>query len=374
MGHFKYAAMLAGILLIVSCATVQKDWEKAKTQNSVQSYRYFVHQHPASEYSDEARLRIDTLQWEDVNKSKYLHSYQIFIYSYPENRFVPEAKKKIEAIKWVEACKTNTATSYQYYMKEYPQSVYAPAAEKKYNELRWRGALEVNSADTYRSFIRDCPKSPNVSDANKKIDELSWQETLQADKIEAYENYIKQNPQGRYVKEAGRRIAGIREVESHLKTLKTPAQLEQLLNKYPDQSGMIIPKLEAAIKNEIMQGNIGNRFVIPETGNIVPDAAYAGSITLSLTGGTVMMHKEFPGDQIQISMQGTGFGPSMPLGDGSIHRYAGNFVLFKHYTFFGEGGPSNRLTFCLLKKKGFVYMRGKGRVILKDGRKIELGS
>ncbi len=58
-------------------------------------------------------------------------------------------------------------------------------------------------------------------------------------------------------------------------------------------------------------------------------------------------------------------------GRGSIHRFNGE-VKRDGFKFIGEGDKQNRLTFILFDK-GYVYVRGKGKVIFPDGRDIKLG-
>jgi hypothetical protein len=56
---------------------------------------------------------------------------------------------------------------------------------------------------------------------------------------------------------------------------------------------------------------------------------------------------------------------------GRLHRYDGK-INCAGYTFVGEGDEKNRLTFVVLERS-YVYIRGKGRVILPNGQEIKLG-
>jgi ankyrin repeat protein len=53
----------------------------------------------------------------------------------------------------------------------------------------------------------------------------------------------------------------------------------------------------------------------------------------------------------------------------SVHRFSGQAKV-GDYTFIGEGDKSERLTFALVKGVGYVYLRGKGRVRLKNGQEV----
>lgn len=38
-----------------------------------------------------------------------------------------------------------------------------------------------------------------------------------------------------------------------------------------------------------------------------------------------------------------------------------------------QGGKLDRLTFDLIENLGLVYLRGKGRIMLKNGKEVRLG-
>ena len=84
---------------------------------------------------------------------------------------------------------------------------------------------------------------------------------------------------------------------------------------------------------------------------------------------------ETPQDAAPISNAGM----TLPLGDGSVHRFAGSgTVQFKTqagtvYTFISEGDSLHRLTFILTQEHGYVYLRGKGRVAPEGGTEVKLG-
>ena len=61
----------------------------------------------------------------------------------------------------------------------------------------------------------------------------------------------------------------------------------------------------------------------------------------------------------------------LPMGEGSVHRFKGEIKLFGH-TFNGEGDERNRLTF-VLTKDGYIYVRGKGKIVLRNGKEVKLG-
>lgn len=128
-----------------------------------------------------------------------------------------------------------------------------------------------------------------------------------------------------------------------------------------------IPAEEDIIIEEIINEGIGDRFVIEE---IKPrdDGTECRLTIKEVTSLTSRYVTEFPEDKILFSM----FGKPELWGKFSIHRYDGRIKYADNYCFIGEGDIMNRLTFVLLDE-GYVYVRGKGRVILPNKEEVELG-
>lgn len=128
----------------------------------------------------------------------------------------------------------------------------------------------------------------------------------------------------------------------------------------------VVSLFEVYLIDEIKNKKVNPKFSIRE----IQPKGKSGSLTLKGTGlsSMVSMEMEFPKDVIPVSM---GFS-SIPFGEKSIHRFNGT-VKLNGYTFINEGSKLNRLTFAVLKNTGYTYIRGKGRVLMKDGREIKLG-
>ena len=157
--------------------------------------------------------------------------------------------------------------------------------------------------------------------------------------------------------------------DNELSEGKTPLQLEGLLVNHPEMAESILPRLEQAIVREIQAKGVGDRFFIKE---IMPQGGLPGSMTLVQSGAhSLSVKMEFPGDAMPIvNNQPSAFGSYC------LHRFKGRIELDMEgdmYTFISEDDKLNRLTFVMVDRIGYVYLRGKGRVILKDGKEIKLG-
>lgn len=213
---------------------------------------------------------------------------------------------------------------------------------------------------------------------------------------------------------------------------KTVSELEQSLEKNPNNYMEIVPQIEKAIISRITTGKktqfllsdikpkahnyegvwfvegtriidetvsfdmAGTRWMLTKHGPSTMQQyiqyaektvkEFTGSLTIHVSSeyGAIL---EYKGDNyppfINNSSGGVGvfIGDKLnkkvatysmlPMGDGSIHRFKEKVNLFG-YTFNGEGDEKSRLTF-VLTKNGYLYVRGKGKIILKDGQEVKLG-
>lgn len=171
-----------------------------------------------------------------------------------------------------------------------------------------------------------------------------------------------------------------------------------------------VPFVERAIVQEIARHGVSNRFAIksfrPDVGCNKRDVCTSG--TLSEFDGGILISFECPGDRCVIIekspfMSFTGFAGWDSTGKAAtstrkecveyvlfgrddstkacnatlgaapaIHRFAGTFSA-PGYTFVSDGDSLHRLTFALIDSIGYVYVRGKGRVIPATGAELRLG-
>ena len=89
-----------------------------------------------------------------------------------------------------------------------------------------------------------------------------WEKAQRLNTIEAYEEFLQKHPFSIFALDAKERIANLERFKKIFEAAKTSFQLEQLLEKYPEQGDKIIPKLEHMIIEEIIAKGVKNRFVI----------------------------------------------------------------------------------------------------------------
>jgi outer membrane protein assembly factor BamD (BamD/ComL family) len=331
---------------MAGCSAASKDWEIVRSKDTVSSYRNFLQKYPDSTFAKEARERLEAVEvrdWKKAQSEDKPGAYRTFLKIYPDSRFAGEAKAKIlelEKSAWERAQAEDSAKSYKEFLQHYPASAFAATARTKARELSWEEAQKSHTVEAYSGFIEEFKNTPpyhHMAEAQKmlqqvqKIREEQWEEDL---------------PKA-----------------------VTVDDWEHLLVKYPNQAGLIVPKIEAAAITEIRKNGVGSRYVIKALMPHVKKSA--GSTTLQADGTGTKMLLEFPGDRVftpawQPNTRSGGF-PEIPFGEGSIHRFVGAVPVSEVHTVVGEGDQNHRLTFVLLKGYGAVYLRGTGRVLERIG-------
>lgn len=187
---------------------------------------------------------------------------------------------------------------------------------------------------------------------------------------------------------------GLKESENafmmKLNSAESLKDFESLIKDYSAEYAETIPKIEAAILNHVKTKGVGDRLVIKIKR---PNEIHGG---VSFTFSKNRYAFEFPGDGLpmgfsqyegepgslaaQRSLQEAQDRVIMRLyGDDNINRFDGEVKLYEYYPFFdgytfiGEGDKFHRLTFAIIKGVGYVYLRGKGSIISKNGEVIRLG-
>ena len=89
--------------LLTACATMRNDWERALSLDNSKAYEEFLSKHPESEYSAEARKRLEIVEqkrienaWKDALAKNTFSGYLEFDKLYPENSHTWEVNGYLE--------------------------------------------------------------------------------------------------------------------------------------------------------------------------------------------------------------------------------------------------------------------------------------
>ena len=130
-------SMLAAVLMVVGCATVQSQWKTAVTTNTIDGYRNFVDKHAKSVYADSAQLAMERLSLKAADKQNTIEAYQAFLKQYPKSALVGEAKDRIDELQQFKAAvATNTLSGYTGFLAKHPGSRQAEAVRQSIGKLK----------------------------------------------------------------------------------------------------------------------------------------------------------------------------------------------------------------------------------------------
>jgi len=146
-------AIIAGVILLTSCANPEKDWELASRDDSPETYLQFLAKHPDSAQAELARDRMQELTiiraWERAEFKDTEEAYAAFIEKHPSSEFVPEGEVRIVAIQrdaqWELVSESGSTEALEGFIKTYPNAPQEPDAEALLIEIKLaeRAAIEA---------------------------------------------------------------------------------------------------------------------------------------------------------------------------------------------------------------------------------------
>lgn len=89
------------VAFLIGCASVQTDWEKAKTRNSVYGYTFFLREHPTGEYSAEARkilAEMDTKAYAEALHIDTVDAYAGYLLRFSDSSNAAKATQRRQAL------------------------------------------------------------------------------------------------------------------------------------------------------------------------------------------------------------------------------------------------------------------------------------
>jgi len=115
------------ILISVSLFNRHKEnkaWEKAKNENTYESYGNYLSNYPDNRYSEEAANFQEEVLWGKANEMNTVESYDEYLQKYPNGRFYLKASEQKEDVIWQETIDLNSFDHFFSYYQKYPDGKY----------------------------------------------------------------------------------------------------------------------------------------------------------------------------------------------------------------------------------------------------------
>lgn len=214
--HLLTTALLLPIWLFVACDTSEKDFEKAKTVNTIESYEVFVQKHQSSILADEARDSI--VAFFSRKKIKEIPD------NHQDSKIAERLRGLIEHLAdslYQQAESENTIASWKAYSYAVPQEYARDSYERRNNLIddAYKKAEDLNTIAGWKAFLNEVP-AVDSRDANERIRELeeqvawsseskAWQTASTRGTTMALQKYLEIYPKGAHARQAEKKLIDI---------------------------------------------------------------------------------------------------------------------------------------------------------------------
>lgn len=144
-------------------------FEKSKTENTVESFDWFIKNFTAPAYKKEALKLRNKLAFEIAKKTNTTQGFKDFISKYPEAENIKEARWLYDLTLFNSITNPNTLETYESFVKQFPKSPYRMQAE----DSLYVFSTKNETIAEYRTFIKKYPSNHNVKKAWEMIYRLS---------------------------------------------------------------------------------------------------------------------------------------------------------------------------------------------------------
>lgn len=152
--RFLMPALLCIAAALSACSMAGHDWKKATAANTLQGYEAFMHEHPHSKYTDDAKGRIlalrDEQAWSAALATNTIAGYNAYLKAWSGGVHASDVAYQITALQraaaWKELQNDPSAASLQAFLVVYPQGRESNEARAKLKEFYHLQLADLHSA------------------------------------------------------------------------------------------------------------------------------------------------------------------------------------------------------------------------------------
>ena len=260
-----------------------RNWEKALSYNTIESYREYiaVSENKTREKEANARinkkidendwitaLRVDTIEGyiEYINKHHYPHSN---IHWSEAQGAIKRLRDAEDEKKWEHTCNEDSLDAYKDYLSKYPEGNHTDECKFHIDEKAWQYAVSVNTIASYQAYVKSYKYGKHGTDAKTKIESLTielddqaWEVARNTNSIESYERYERNHPYGKHLYDCRKNLMFLKEVRQWQKARSSNTVLEykSYLSSFP--TGLHAEEARKKIEKLTNKGNSGCLTVI----------------------------------------------------------------------------------------------------------------
>ena len=155
-------------------------FERAKKENSIEAYEYFIQNFNKSLRINEAISLRNELIFEEVTKENTWQAYKQFIQSFPDAKQTSEARSRYERLLFLDKTSSGNRESFENFLKDYPQTTYRDIAEEKIADF----VIAENTLEEYNFFLQQYPSSDQI----KRIKDFQYHTAMELGKPWSFSN------------------------------------------------------------------------------------------------------------------------------------------------------------------------------------------
>ncbi|HEY2956329.1 MAG TPA: hypothetical protein VGK89_13910 [Candidatus Eisenbacteria bacterium] len=241
---------LPTILAVFSCLVsgcAWKQWERARSADSIGAYEAFLAKHPNSKFSDEARRKLEVLaderDWKSLPGSADTVDFKRFLERHPGSPHTAELEASITSWRRWSACvAADSFGPCEEFLALYPKSRHAAAARQRSEEIgQWQRARITEDATRVEEFLKWHASSNLAAPARLLLDTLrareEWNDAVSSGDPTMYESFIERYPGRSEVSLARSAMAAMRhDSAAWLAATKaaTPQAYTQFMGTHPE--------------------------------------------------------------------------------------------------------------------------------------------
>jgi tetratricopeptide (TPR) repeat protein len=131
----KYYFFLLIMIVTLSCNNSGKEYQNAVTENTIQAYEKFLEKYPNSQFAEDARNKIISMEYAIADSINTIEEYNHFIKKYPDCEYAGEVKKRIMSMEYAIADSINTIDAYTQFLQKYPDNEFEDKVHSKIFDL-----------------------------------------------------------------------------------------------------------------------------------------------------------------------------------------------------------------------------------------------
>jgi hypothetical protein len=139
-------------------------WKKARQENNIIAYEYYLSVHPDGYHFLEAKAMLEAIYFSKVISSNSISDCQDFINKYPNSSNASIVTEKIKSLRFIETKAKNTISSYEQFLNNYPYGIFADSSSYYIKKIIGEREPEFKNLKTVKIIVKENIKSGKGND------------------------------------------------------------------------------------------------------------------------------------------------------------------------------------------------------------------